>query len=357
MTSILFRCDGSSAIGLGHIIRCLALADELHEAHNCRITFAMRTGPLGIRMIKDKNYQVITSEENDQPFDYSEWLNACVKKVDARAIVFDVRDGLSRTVVKELRDNGILIVTIDDPEDKRLEADLAFYPPVPQVERIDWTGFTGELYVGWEWVILRREFINAKQLVDKNPKLKIQNSKQRILVTMGGSDPQGMTLKAVKALEMLKADFKAVVVLGAGFQHKKQLDDLLSDCKHHFEVQENIKNMAEIMAQSDLAVASFGITACELAAMRVPAIYLCLTEDHAESASAFVEEGMAISLGVSDCVSTKTLSYEVRYLLKNTSKRLQMSTVQKINGSGVKRIANLIIERLGSVQSQTGRAF
>lgn len=161
--NVLIRCDGSPEIGLGHVVRCLALADVLHGVHNCRISFAMRKGPLGIHMVEEKGYQVIIPQENDKSFDYKEWLNECVRKVDARAIVFDVRDGLSRTVVKKLRNNGTLIATIDDPEDKRLEADLAFYPPVPQVKRIDWTGFTGELYVGWEWVILRKEFFSENK--------------------------------------------------------------------------------------------------------------------------------------------------------------------------------------------------
>ena len=131
-----------------------------------------------------------------------------------------------------------------------------------------------------------------------------QSSIPKVLVTMGGSDPQGMTIKAVKALEMLEENFEAVVVLGAEFQHKEELNDLLSDCKHHFNVRENVKNMAEIMAQSDFAVASFGVTAYKLAAMGVPAIYMCLTEDHAKSASVFVEKGMAVSLGVFTHVNT-----------------------------------------------------
>lgn len=156
--NVLMRCDGSPDIGLGHIVRCLALADELHEVHSCRISFAMRTGTPGIRMVEKKGYQVLTPPEGDQSFDYRKWLNECVRKVDARVIVLDVRDGLSRVVVEELRNKGILVVTIDDPEDKRLEADLAFYPPVPQVKRIDWTDFSRELYAGWEWVILRKEF-------------------------------------------------------------------------------------------------------------------------------------------------------------------------------------------------------
>ena len=343
MLSVLFRCDGSPEIGLGHIVRCLALADELNDVHNCRITFAMRTGPLGIQMVEEKGYKVIIPQEGDQSFDYRNWLNECVRKVDARVIVLDVRDGLARADVKELRNNGTLIATIDDPEDKRLEANLAFYPPVPQVKRIDWTGFTGKLYIGWEWVILRKEFS-----ITPSPKPQAARTGiPRILVTMGGSDPQGVTIKAIKALEMLGDNFEAVVVLGAGFQHKKQLDNLLSDCKHRFDVQENVNNMAELMTQSDLAVASFGVTAYELAAMGVPAIYLCLTEDHAESASAFVEAGTAISLGMFTHVNTEMIAKGISNILNNKSllARLADTARKYIDGQGVARISRLMIER------------
>jgi len=256
-----------------------------------------------------------------------------------------------------------LIITIDDPEDKRLEADLAFYPPVPQVKRIDWTGFTGKLYVGWEWVILRKEFSEWRKrhdgIPDQCPMTNDGSSMTadgfslppthctkipRILVTMGGSDPQGMTLKAVKALEMLDEDFDAVVVLGAGFQHKDELDNLLYDCKHHFDVKANVQNMAEIMAQSDLAVASFGVTAYELAAMGVPAIYLCLTEDHAESALAFVEEGMAVCLGVSQQLAESDIENVIKTFLQVPEKLdlMRNIAIQSIDGKGVERIIQLI---------------
>ena len=174
-----------------------------------------------------------------------------------------------------------------------------------------------------------------------------QSSIPKVLVTMGGSDPQGMTIKAVKALEMLEENFEAVVVLGAGFQHKKQLNNLLSACKHHFDVQEDVRNMAEIMSQSDLAVASFGVTAYELAAMGVPAIYLCLTEDHAESVSAFVEAGTAISLGMFTHVNTEMIAKGISNILNNKSllSKLADTARKYIDGQGVARISRLMIER------------
>ena len=350
VVNILFRCDGSHEIGMGHVVRCLALADELQENCDCLVSFAMRTSEIGIEKIK-QFYRVMIPDEAQQIFDYESWLADCINTTKANVLILDVRDGLSKSVLRNIKQKfDIKIVTIDDPEDKRLEADLAFYPPVPQVKRIDWTGFTGELYVGWEWVILRKEFAEIKDKRSINSKSSIvnrQSSIPMVLVTMGGTDPQGMTLKAVKALELLEEEFEAVMVLGAGFQQKKELHNLLSACKHCFDVRENVENMAELMAQSDLAVASFGVTAYELAAMGVPAIYLCLTEDHAESALAFVEEGMAISLGVFTHVNSEMIARGISNILNNKSllSKLADNARKHIDGQGAARISRLMIER------------
>jgi UDP-2,4-diacetamido-2,4,6-trideoxy-beta-L-altropyranose hydrolase len=337
---VLFRCDGDSNIGLGHITRCLALSDELRDVHNCQSTFAIRKGTIGTRMVEDNHYPVIISRENGQKFDYESWLNECIDKVHAEAVVFDVRDGLSKEAVKKIKDKRVKIITIDDPEDKRLEANLAFYPSVPQIEKVDWTGFTGELFTGWEWLVLRKEF--------SNPNPRPLNKKPVILVTMGGSDPAHLTLKAIESLESVNEEFKVIVILGRGFQPEERLDSLLSQSKHHFEVLCNVKNMAEIMSQSDLAIASFGVTAYELTAMGVPTIYLCLTSDHAESASVFEDSGIGINLGLYDDVEKKVLAQAISSLLMNSCLRESMSNkaCNLIDCKGAQRIAKLIFERV-----------
>lgn len=333
---VLFRCDGSPEIGLGHIVRCLALADELRDAHGYPIAFAMRKGPLGIKMVEEKGYRVIALQESGQYFDYGNWLIECVKEVAARVIVLDVRDGLTREAVKELRNKGILIVTIDDSDDKRLEADLAFYPPVPQVQSTDWAGFTGQLYAGWEWVVLRREFAYRPPRIPHNHPV--------ILVTMGGSDPAGLTLKTVEALDPLDEDFETVVVLGPSFCHGHALNNLLLRARRRFNLRQDVTDMPGLMAQADLAVVSFGVTAYELLAMSVPAIHVCLTADHSESASAFVEAGVALNLGVYGDSTPGALARSVRSLLEQNELRILMSRRASglIDGGGAARIADLI---------------
>ncbi|MEZ4483749.1 MAG: hypothetical protein R2864_03860 [Syntrophotaleaceae bacterium] len=56
-------------------------------------------------------------------------------------------------------------------------------------------------------------------------------------------------------------------------------------------------DMPGALAHADLAIAAFGVTAYELAALGIPAVLLGLTEDHARSAEALNQAGMACSLG------------------------------------------------------------
>ena len=68
--------------------------------------------------------------------------------------------------------------------------------------------------------------------------------------------------------------------------------------KKNYETVEGADDLSIEYASADLALCAFGVTAYELAACGVPAIYLGLTQDHVASASAFADAGMGISLGL-----------------------------------------------------------
>ena len=161
---------------------------------------------------------------------------------------------------------------------------------------------------------------------------------------MGGSDPAGMTLKAVSALDRVDRDFTGVVILGQGFSHFQDLERCLNRARHSFEVRRNVTRIWEEMAQADMAIGSFGVTAYELAAMGIPALLLSLTSDHAESASAFSAEGMAVNLGVHEQVSENALAEEIAKLLEDRPRRVSMGRKARetIDGAGAARVARVI---------------
>ncbi len=341
--NVLVRCDAAPAIGFGHVVRCLALASELRDSHGWRVAFAMVQGPLGVSQVEGQGFPVYQPLQPVAPgWGEGTWLQGLVANTAATVLVLDVRTDLTPVAVQAIRERGILIVTIDDLSERRLVADLTFYPPVPQVRRLDWAGFTGQLFAGWEWVVLRPEFAAVRQ------RYAIQQPSgtrlPRVLVTMGGSDPVGLTLQALQSLDVLEGDFATVVVLGAGFMHGAALESWLSSARRRYDLRYNVREMANLMAHADLAVASFGVTAYELAALGVPTIYLCLSEDHAESASALVDAGMAISLGVYGQVSADQIARAIAGWLDDSAARLAVGERARalVDGQGVCRIADSI---------------
>jgi spore coat polysaccharide biosynthesis protein SpsF len=162
---------------------------------------------------------------------------------------------------------------------------------------------------------------------------------------MGGGDPAGLTLKAVRALEQLALDFEPRLVLGGAFSCRPALDDLLARASRSYTVLEDVSEMAPVMQQATLAMASFGVTAYELAALGIPAIHLCLTDDHALSATALADAQMAISLGHHERVSEQKLAASVADLLANAEQRAQFSCAGRkhLDGCGAARIAAMLV--------------
>lgn len=333
---VLIRCDGDARIGLGHVVRCLALADELREKHGCGVSFALASGEPGLALVREAGFPLAPTPVWE---DEAVWLDGLIARQHPDILVLDVRSDLPPERVRDWRRSGVLVVAIDDPSERRREVDLAFYPPVPQVHEHDWTGFAGELHVGWEWVVLRRAFATASAAAGHIP--------PRLLLTMGGSDPMGLTLQALRELDSLEEEFETTVVVGPAFSHNADLECFLAAACRLYRVERSVRDMAALMRQADLAVASFGVTAYELAAVGVPAVYLCLTPDHARSATAFVDAGIAQNCGMYKTCVAGSLAAAVSGLLQAPNRRRAMGQRARtlVDGLGAGRIADILVDR------------
>jgi len=342
--TFLFRCDGNSEIGLGHVVRCLALAETMRDKYGCGITFVMADGETGREMVEKAGFPIIYSQQIPPE-------NSLLEIVGERrpnGLILDIRRGLKRDEVAAIRRQGVLVADIDDPTDLRLEADLAFYPPVPQVNDLDWRGFSGKLHIGWDWVILRPQFAGPHGN-DKD------NDGRRILVSMGGSDPAGLTGKVVELLAntTLGENVQVTVVAGAGLKEITGLRKQIAAAGDDFHLLENVRNMAELMAKHDLAIVSFGVTAYELAAVGTPAMLLCLDDDHFRSASVFKQQGVALPVPVFRSDWPVKITHLLTSLLDDPNVLQTMSRKSRhlIDGRGAAHIARIICEKIRSMKS------
>jgi spore coat polysaccharide biosynthesis protein SpsF len=336
----LIRCDGGAGYGFGHVKRTIAVARALRDREGLGAVFAVNGSAEALVPIRQAGFAAELIGEPDGDF-----LHLAK---DPDLLILDCREGPTREAIASLP--VTLKATIDDGSSRRLACDLAYYPPVPQVAKLKWTGSTCRKRVGWEWAVL------GQQQTSERPHGRAL--RPSLLITMGGSDPYGLTLKCAQALKKLDPVFRARFVIGPGFADKSKLARTIVGLSPNFETVEGAHGLATEFATCDAALVAFGVTAYELAAAGVPAIYLGISDDHVASASAFVEAGMGISLGHMDKVKPDEIAQAVRLLLNDGARRRQMRAagLMTVDGSGASRIAADLASELAIARANKAKS-
>jgi spore coat polysaccharide biosynthesis protein SpsF len=322
----LIRCDGGGKFGYGHVKRMVALARSLRDREGIGVRFALNGTADAATPIRRAGFQV-TMLENAAA------LESLVDEMRPDMLLLDGREGPSRAELEKLKRGVAVTAVIDDGHERRLAADYAYYPPVPAAQALDWTGSNALPRVGWEWSLLG---LNSNAAPTRG-----LSSRPTVLVAMGGSDPLGLTLRMAKTLSVLDQVFRIRFVIGTGMKDGANVARGLVALKKNYETVEGADDLSTEYASADVALCAFGVTAYELAACGIPAIYLGLTPDHVASASAFADAGMGLSLGLASQASDDEIVRTVQWLLNKAAVRRDMRAagLSLIDGQGAARIA------------------
>ncbi len=249
---IVFSVIGNDKLGLGHVYRSLALAHEMTEHE---IIFVCNVEHIqAISKIAGSEYLVVKYSENEE-------LKTLLELKPA-LVVFDVLD-THETKVKSLVDAGIKVVSFEDFGDGVQHTNLSFNElfdePLIEAPNIRW---------GKKYFFVRDEFEGAK-------KNRFKQNVEKALVTFGGSDPSNYTLKTIEAIKdyCFEKDIVLQIVTGSAYLHNETLKDF---CSKHPKIEwySGVGMMSKVMEGSQVAVASNGRTAYELAHMNIPSIVL-----------------------------------------------------------------------------------
>ena len=322
----LIRCDGGGKFGYGHVKRMVALARALRDRESIGVHFALNGSEDAAIPIRRAGFDVTMLRPAAS-------LESLIEAKKPNILLLDGREGPARAELEKLKRGIAVTAAIDDGHERRLACDYAYYPPVPGALALDWTGSRTLPRVGWEWAVLGLNPNIVRKYVPA--------SRPTILVSMGGSDPHGLTLRMAMALAPLDSVYRVRFVIGTGMKNAETVARGLVTLKKNYETVEGADDLSVEYASADIALCAFGVTAYELAACGVPAIYLGLTQDHASSASAFAAAGMGLSLGVADKVSDDEILRSVERLLNNSAARRDMRKqgLSLLDGQGAARIA------------------
>ncbi len=344
--NLIIRADVSVKIGTGHVMRCIALAQAWQDQDG-DVTFMSHCDSETLRQrILDEGFDFIPIEkpypDPDDLHSTLEILSAMSQQLSATR-PWLVLDGyhFAPDYQKAIRGNGYKLLVIDDMAHlDHYHADILLNQNIQAPSlRYSYDKDTVKL-LGCEYALLRREFLKYKDW-----KRKIPEKAQKILVTMGGSDPYNVTLKVIRALNSLNVtDLDVRIVVGPANPNIKSLENELHLSPFIFHLLHGVGDMSELMAWADMAVSAGGSTCWEMCFMGLPTI-LIVTADNQEGIVAGLDEmGVGNSLGWFSEVSVLNISRSLNCICQDHRTREMMSLRgnKLIDGNGASRVINVM---------------
>jgi UDP-2,4-diacetamido-2,4,6-trideoxy-beta-L-altropyranose hydrolase len=323
-------------MGTGHIMRCLALAQAWQDSGGKAIFAMGMDAPALEDRLKSEGMEVVhlsaepgSSEDAGMTADLARKMGAGWAAVDGYHFGSDYQ-----RIIKE---SGLRLLFIDDNgHADHYYADIVLNQNLHANEELyrKREPYT-KLLLGTEYVLLRREFWPWRGW-----KREIPEVARKVLVTLGGSDPDNVTLKVIKALQEVEVDgLEALVVIGAANTNRKELDKVLESSKH-IRLESNVLNMPSLMAWADIAISAGGSTSWELAFMGMPCVILVMAENQIYVARQLGKIGFAINLGWHEDIELNKTADNLTKLLNDYKTRLNMSEIgpELVDGKGLDKI-------------------
>jgi UDP-2,4-diacetamido-2,4,6-trideoxy-beta-L-altropyranose hydrolase len=206
---IFIRTDSNPHIGLGHLVRCIALTQMLRN--DFTVIFFCRQLPANVIDILQAN-QI-------QPFAIGD-EGEFIEKLNADTLV--VLDGyhFDSNYQRMIKAQGSMLVCIDDMHDRQFFADLIINP-VPGVTPQNYlAAIHTQFALGPDYALLRHAFLEQARTVRTIKEI------TSVIICFGGSDPNNLTERALKVVMQYPVFKKIVVVLGPMFNDRNGLNSL-----------------------------------------------------------------------------------------------------------------------------------
>ncbi|MCF6305571.1 MAG: UDP-2,4-diacetamido-2,4,6-trideoxy-beta-L-altropyranose hydrolase [Rhodobacteraceae bacterium] len=344
---IMFRADASLKIGTGHVMRCLTLARALaDQGAECLFVCRAHQGNLN-DYIRRQGFAVIALPlvpggsgwlGCDWQTDAEQCL-AAIEKTNFNWLIVD-HYGLGENWETAMWPVCDRLMVIDDLANRPHDCDLLLDQNLGR-KAGDYQPHVGDqcrVLLGPDFALLRPEFAEMRR--DSLKRRGASQSLKTLLITMGGVDQHNVTGKILQALKdsALPVDARIQVVMGPHAPWLPEVKTLAKTMPWPTDVLVGVSNMAQLMAQSDLAIGAAGSTSWERCCLGLPTLALVLADNQREAAQFLEGAGAIILLGNAQGAGWQARLTEVLATLSKDMLGMISDNARVIvDGSGVKR--------------------
>ena len=306
--------ESSHKRGMGHLFRAMNISNYIHKI-----------GIDSIIILNDdsKSEQVLSNHgleyvAVDDINDIKKIVGILANRKMNNVIIDRFSSDISFT--KSLKSNDIFVIGIDDIGDGSREFDIHFCPLV-----------FGEK--------CGHIIIDSSKYLIINPEIKEYRRERveckKILVSMGGSDTYGVTVRVVESLKRI--GINADLLIGPGFIHYDELESV--NCGQ-FKLYHNVPSLARFMNDYDFLICGGGMTCIEAAASGLPSIIIANEIHEVEIGKWMEQSGGCVFAGYYKDDPYLALSNLHNYDLNGMSKKL----LDNYDCDGLSRFINKINE-------------
>jgi len=320
-------------------MRCLTLADALRDqGAECRFVCREHQGNL-IEYMHWRGYKVHglpTLNEIDMEYSivcdesipvHASWLGCdwctdaeqTMRALDNEPMDWLIVDHYALDVNWErtLRPTYLKLMVIDDLADRLHDCDLLLDQNLGR-QADDYVKLvsTGcKVFIGPSYALLRSEFCTMREYSLRrrsSPELK------HLLISMGGVDKDNATGRVLEALKLsaLPEGCRITVVMGSTAPWLDSVRKQAVMLRWPIEVKVNVSNMAQLMAESDLAVGAAGSSSWERCCLGLPSVMVILAENQNHIANALHMIGAGVCIG---SVDSPSFNAEMKRLISRFS--------------------------------------
>ncbi|MCA0971583.1 UDP-2,4-diacetamido-2,4,6-trideoxy-beta-L-altropyranose hydrolase [Halobacillus litoralis] len=340
---IVIRVDGNSKVGIGHVMRCLAIAEHWKLYYSAEVVFLTKELPVYILdLLEEKGFyahilsldKVGSETDGELTREFMEATNSDWLIVDG----YEFKSFFYSTFVKV----KFKIMIVDDLGISNFYiADLLVNKSL-NYKNIDYRGRTTEntkLLLGPDYTPLRQEFIQSKAY-------RVNPHARKILITFGGSDPVDATSIILNALTLMNLSNLSVKVLVGPSNLKSFSLDEFSRAFNDVEIVYGSSEISEMYIWADLIITAGGTSLTEICYFGVPSISYNIVDNQKSAIIIDKVYGATNFLGNISEFSFDIFQDTFIELINSFSKRKLMSKNGKdlIDGKGNERILEKVKE-------------
>jgi spore coat polysaccharide biosynthesis predicted glycosyltransferase SpsG len=321
-------------------MECLLIAESLRTDHQVDVHFLLNPFAPGLSAVRERGFSFELYLDETYHSDPFERVPDIIRASGALAAVIDVPALFVEELERLTRAVEPVVLILDNDENQifpvaalvnyNVSQDPDFYASSPGVR----------CYIGTTYVPLCRTRLDRAKL-STGKKIRMPD----VVITMGGTDPNRLSLKVLEAIRLIDPGLSICVVVGSGAPDSARRGILawLAANELAWELHDGMpqEEFFELLATASLVVSAAGNTLYELSYLGVPTAALAENEATLRVAQEFAARGWCTSLGLGTELSIETLAGRLLSVLggrQGTAVEPALAT----DGRGVERIATIV---------------